>query len=382
MPTANSHAAAASTNISAAYDQNLNNGGSVTDTTFVVHAMFTGQVVDPPHASAISVDSNLIIFNPDNAFQPGETIQVIATDGIQNTHTEPAQQRVWDLRIATSGGSALFVDSGQILDDHGSFGVSLGDLDGDGYLDAFVANYDEGHRVWINNGADPNLPRFVNNGQILGDNLSEGMALGDLDGDGDLDAFVANFFSEGNRVWMNDGAGTFTDSGQILGNHDSNNVELGDLDGDGDLDAIVANNGANHVWINGGAGNFANSGQNLGNHNSSGLAIGDLDRDGDVDTLVSNRNGPNRVWLNDGAGNFTDSGQALGNHNSYAVGLGDLDGDADLDAFAVNSTGNRVWMNDGAGNFVDSGQELGDHSSAGIALGDLDGDGDLDAFVA
>ena len=50
------------------------------------------------------------------------------------------------------------------------------------------------------------------------------MSLGDLDGDGDLDAFVANARCEGNRVWLNQGglqsgtAGMFSDSGQSLGN--------------------------------------------------------------------------------------------------------------------------------------------------------------------
>jgi len=38
------------------------------------------------------------------------------------------------------------------------------------------------------------------------------VTLGDLDGDGDLDAWVANL-SQANRVWLNDGSGTFTDSG-------------------------------------------------------------------------------------------------------------------------------------------------------------------------
>ena len=73
-----------------------------------------------------------------------------------------------------------------------------------------------------------------------------------------------------NRVWINDGLGNFTDSSQALGNSYSYSVALGDLDGDGDLDAWVANgsNQANRVWINDGLGNFADSGQALGSSNS------------------------------------------------------------------------------------------------------------------
>ena len=79
------------------------------------------------------------------------------------------------------------------------------------------------------------------------------VALGDVDGDGDLDAFVANS-NQANRVWLNDGSGTFTDSGQSLGDSSSWAVALGDLDGDGDLDAFVgeldgqANRGVAERW--------------------------------------------------------------------------------------------------------------------------------------
>ena len=92
-------------------------------------------------------------------------------------------------------------------------------------LDAFVANYNEANRVWVNGGGT-----FTDSGQALGSSNSYDVALGDLDGDGDLDAFVANV-SEANRVWENDGSGTFTDSGQALGSSESLGVALGDLNG-------------------------------------------------------------------------------------------------------------------------------------------------------
>ena len=98
------------------------------------------------------------------------------------------------------------------------------------------------------------------------DDVGLHVELGDLDGDGDLDAFTAN--SGANRVWINDGAGVFTDSGQGLGDHLSHGVDLGDLDGDGDLDAFVANGDdeANRVWVNDGSGSFSEGGQLLGDH--------------------------------------------------------------------------------------------------------------------
>jgi hypothetical protein len=76
------------------------------------------------------------------------------------------------------------------------------------------------------------------------------VALGDLDGDGDLDAFVAN--NGANTVWRNDGSAAFTSTGQSIGASDSRDVALGDVDADGDLDAFVANGGLqpNKVWLN------------------------------------------------------------------------------------------------------------------------------------
>ena len=270
--------------------------------------------------------------------------------------------------------SEYFVDSGQSLGSSSSYAVGLGDLDRDGDTDAFVANYGA-DEVWLNNGSGV----FTVSTPSLGSSESRGVALGDLDKDGDIDAFVTN--NGADEVWLNDGLGTFTTNGQSLGTSDSFAVVLGDVDADGDLDAFIANNGANEVFLNDGSGVFTDSGQSLGTSNSHSVALGDVDNDGDLDAFVGNY-GANEVFLNDGSGGFTDSLQSLGSSNTRGVALGDLDGDGDLDAFIANYGADAVWLNNGSGTFTNSGQSLGTSDSFGMVLADIDNDGDLDAFVA
>ncbi len=283
-----------------------------------------------------------------------------------------------------------FTDNDQIVGESGCGKPSLGDLNGDGALDAFIPR-GTGFETWLNDGR----ARFDKGNDSRGDDppnvCGNEAALGDLDGDGDLDALVGIFQNDSsggdNIVWLNDGGGSFTDSGQRLGGSHSWAIALGDFDSDGDLDAFDASGGPSKVWLNEGDGRFRDSAQSLGDGDSVWAVLGDLDGDGDLDVFVANfgQGEPNKVFLNDGNGRFRQTAQALGNAPSIGVALGDLDGDGDLDAFVANGSNggqpNAVWWNEGDGRFTHSGQLLGDSDSWAVALGDLDGDGDLDAFA-
>ncbi len=257
--------------------------------------------------------------------------------------------------------------------------------------------------IWINQGGAQGGTEgvFQPNGQMVGNSTASAVALGELDAIPGPDAFVTYSSPvSGNKVWLNSGTGQFYDSGQDLGN--DLDVALADLDGDNDLDAFVVNEHTNRIWLNqngDGAGTFANS-QTLDNGLAGAIsvALGDLDGDGDVDALVAGIT--NRVWINQGGdqggvqGTFTVSAQTFprpDDEEGYHVVLGDLDRDGDLDAIVTTSgpiqSTSRVYENDGAARFTDTGVRLGTVSSTGaqttaVALGDLDGDGDWDAFVA
>jgi hypothetical protein len=269
-----------------------------------------------------------------------------------------------------------------------SSGAAFGDLNGDKFLDIYITEV-KSNEVWLNNGKGV----FKLKTQKLVSPESTSVALGDLDSDGDLDAFVTNWNGYPDQVFLNDGKGKFTDSGQKLGFWFGTAVSLGDVDKDGDLDALVSNNGersdnAPVLWLNDGKGVFTDSTQRLGFTNAYAAVLGDLDGDGDLDAFIANSSHmgakpADKVWLNDGKGVFTDSGQSLGMLYSMTAGMGDLDGDGDLDVVTGSwRTGPKIWLNDGKGTFTDSNIKLASPNIAGLAIADMDGDGDLDLMVS
>ena len=274
-------------------------------------------------------------------------------------------------------GSGYFADTYQSFGTTSGHGVDLGDLDGDDDIDAFLVFLEGSSWVLLNNGSG----QFADTGQRLGtaaDNQGF-VSLADLDGDDDLDAAVHQYENP-NRIWLNDGSGTFT-AGPALGDATSGPMALGDLDGDLDIDIFMMNTGGSGVWLNDGTGNFTDTGQRLGYTDSWGdVEVGDLDGDTDLDAIVTNQAHGSSVWLNDGAGNFA-PGETHASEGTEKIDLGDLEGDGDLDAFTTNYVAtNKVWLNDGGAGFtpVDS---LFGSGAVSITAADMDDDGDLDVIV-
>jgi hypothetical protein len=279
-------------------------------------------------------------------------------------------------------------------DTHATTSLALGDLDGDGDLDLVAGNDGQPNRLYLNNGtAEP----FAG---VMGSSISSdthdtcAVALGDLDGDGDLDLAAGND-GQANRVYLNDGSsdpfGAASGSNIIPDNHATYSLALGDVDGDGDLDVVAGNNGRNRLYLNEGTadpltwdGGYA---IDPDAHNTRSVALGDVDGDGDLDLVAGDYAQANRLYLNNGTlepfEDVTGSDVSSDTRTTYSVALGDVDRDGDLDLVAGDyNPANRLYLNGGSANpfsgVLGSDVTLDAHSTNSVALGDVDGDGDLD----
>jgi hypothetical protein len=331
--------------------------------------------------------------------------------------------------------------------------LCAGDADGDGRVDLFVTYF--GRNVLYRNLGQG---RFADVTAKAGldaarDRWGSGCSFLDIDRDGDLDLFVANYLTldlatalepgqGGNCTWKglpvncgpkglatdtnllyrNNGDGTFTDVSAVSGvarvtGRYSMTAAAADLDGDGWIDLYVATDStAAILYRNNHDGTFTDvalpSGaayNELGSPQAGmGLALGDVDADGALDILKTHfADDIPALYRNRGRGLFEDVAvqAGLGVQNRFVqwgAGLPDLDNDGWMDVFYV--TGNVypevetklpqyphrspriVFRNAGGGRFVDVTTSSGPgvttpQSSRGAAFGDVDGDGDVDALV-
>jgi hypothetical protein len=279
--------------------------------------------------------------------------------------------------------------------------VAVGDVDGDGDLDFLTANnLSRTVSVRLNNGRGDFSAPAINPEPAVGFNPLS-IALGDVDGDGDLDFLTANV-NNTVSVRLNNGRGHFsvpaTTPEPAVGDTPYS-VVVGDLDGDGDLDFLTANNHSKTVSVrlNDGRGNFSAPAVNpepVVADYAWHITLGDVDGDGDLDFVSANTNGTVSVRLNNGRGNFaaptSNPDPAVAGRFPQSVALGDVDGDGDLDFVSANNNLGggtvSVRLNEGRGNFVapaiNPDPVVGDIRPRSVALGDLDGDGDLDLLTA
>lgn len=241
-----------------------------------------------------------------------------------------------------------------------------------------------------------------------------GVAIGDLDGDGDPDVVFCGGIDK-NTILRNDGP-MFTDitkpSGIDLREFDRA-VALGDYDNDGDLDLYFGaysvsdsvGQGNNRLYQNDGSSVFSDVTDVAGVRGSGRTLFAqwfDLNRDGLLDLLVSEfQVSPNEYYQNNGDGTFTELGAALGldwGGSTHVTAILDTDEDGGLDVFVGNDwlatsiVGLPGNLGDGqlAGSPVGGTNSFNDVSPysglnvlrgiMGFAFGDLDYDGDFDLY--
>jgi serine/threonine protein kinase len=204
-------------------------------------------------------DSNSISVKLGDLDGDGDLDAYVGTDARTDGSDRPEQDLIW-----LNDGQGRFDASGQVrYGNVRTMDLSLGDVDGDGDLDILVASCcDLGNRIWINDGTsvltssalDPDDPDAGASSVLNRSNAYAGL-LGDLDGDHDLDAIIVNHGSphpENAALFLNRGDGRFRLwNTPMVGPFQAHYAALGDLDGDGDLDLFVASRaGADVVWFN------------------------------------------------------------------------------------------------------------------------------------
>ncbi|MDA1188433.1 MAG: CRTAC1 family protein [Chloroflexi bacterium] len=294
---------------------------------------------------------------------------------------EDGQMRMSLLR---NNGDNTFTDLTHVAglaSEHPRQGAAWADYNLDGHLDLYVCNESEpiswlgdpetggyptihASELFRNNG-DGTFTEMANIARVTNDRYCKGTAWGDYDNDGDPDLYVSNF-GESNRLYRNDGGGTFLDIAHAVGVAEPINsfaTWFWDYNNDGCLDLFVAgysfdiaevakdylglpNEGSlPKLYKNDCTGGFADVTEEAGLnrvHLTMGANYGDFDNDGFQDVLLGtgfvdyDSLEPNAAYRNDNSGKFQDVTLSSGfGHlqKGHAVAFGDIDRDGDQDVF-------------------------------------------------
>jgi len=306
-------------------------------------------------------------------------LEGVETCGVEDLVVATAERN----RICITDGLGGFAECVDVSQEEGmSYKPAVGDLNGDGSMDAvFAMSLFQPNRVCLGDGEGG----FTACSAVSADAFdTSGVALADLNEDGRLDAVFANS-GDPSRVCLGDGAGGFSGCADVSNSTaEANAVALGDLNGDGLQDVVLAISGAaNQACLGDGAGGFSGCVIVAADTNDSfRVALGQVDGDGLLDAIFANTAEADRVCFGAGTGGFTSClDVGVGVTPSFGVALGDVNGDLATDAlFAVAGSANRVCLGNGLGGFSCPPIGPDTESAFDVALGHVDEDAHLDAL--
>lgn len=268
------------------------------------------------------------------------------------------------------------------------FQVALGDMNGDGLLDVVATSREDGEVSVLQGNGDGTLAERQS--YAIGGAIGY-LTLGDLDADGDLDVVVNND-SMGFDVLKNAGDGTLSVPQRFLGDDFLFSLVLGDLDGDGDLDLTTSGGRRILVFLNNGQGEFAPFRAIPAPVAITNVGVADMDGDGDLDLVGFDSPGfldddGVAVFLNRGDATF-DAAFTQIHGLGFQLALTDMDGDGDPDVVTTGIDVVHVVLNLGDGTVASAGRYAGNFPSrpfvgetTGLAIGDTDADGDTDVVT-
>lgn len=215
------------------------------------------------------------------------------------------------------------------------------------------------------------------------------LAVGDVNNDGKLDivttSYDARTFPETGNITVFLGTGT----GNVSSTKDFNAepyafyISLGDVNGDGNLDAIVFTHVKNEIRIllGDGAGNFSLL-TKYSHYSPRKIEIADINRDGKADLLVGGGDYPGKVSVYPGIGNGTFAAPietSIVNGNPGSLAVDDFNRDGKLDFATIWSFQVSIWLGDGTGQFV---MNWTTNQAAGeIVKGNLNNDNYIDLAI-
>ncbi len=339
----------------------------------------SGDLQDDDNALFTIVDGDSLIVN-DDIWAKGKSSLSIYVQGTGNT--TPFNISLTVTNLPSSTGDRAFVDTGQSFGSAVTEGVKVGDMDLDGNLDVIELNSSD---VTVRYGdGTGNFPTYYT--YSIGSNNY--LDVGDIDGDGDLDIVIGGFVTPSLPILYNQraqaGSGFVNGGGGLYGVF-LREVELVDTDQDGDLDIVASIGSSVNIYRNNNGFGGATIANGVGTQ-SQGMDFGDVDDDGDVDLLQAHSNGAIIYHGNPGYGNFgyfADLNPRDTLFNGAFVNdvfLADIDGDGDLDAFLM--TGSTTYGVLAVENI--DGTNWGVPQTIGArgynaTIGDVDGgDGDID----